>query len=98
MIYAYCVGDWNCNAGSGFKARSTFNGNLIEEMTAGNPGSYAATGSANKGWSMQLVAVKKRRNVMRRALTGKRGSYSVWTNGGDSLLLFHVSGPEYQMK
>jgi chitodextrinase len=59
MLYGYCLGDWSCTAGSGFKARSTFDGNLIEDMTAGNPGSYAATGSANNGWSMQMVALKK---------------------------------------
>jgi chitodextrinase len=57
-IYGYCVGDYACTAGSGFTARSTFNGNLIEDMTAGNPGSYAATGSANRGWTMQMVALK----------------------------------------
>jgi len=28
-------------------------------MTVGNPGGYAATGSANRGWSMQMVALKK---------------------------------------
>jgi hypothetical protein len=59
VIYGYCVGDFACTAGSGFTARSTFNANLIEDMTAGNPGSYAATGSANRGWTMQMVALKK---------------------------------------
>jgi chitodextrinase len=59
IVYGYCLGDWNCTAGSGFTARSAFNGNLIEDMTVGNPGSYAATGSANRGWSMQMVALKK---------------------------------------
>jgi hypothetical protein len=58
MLYGYCLGDWNCTAGPGCTARSTFDGNLIEEMTAAGPGSYAATGSANKGCSMQLVALK----------------------------------------
>ena len=59
VIYGYCLGDWNCTAGSGFTARSALDGNLIEDMTIGNPGSYAATGSANRGWSMQMVALKK---------------------------------------
>jgi hypothetical protein len=59
IVYGYCLGDWNCTAGSGFTARSAFNGNLIEDMTVGNPGGYAATGSANRGWSMQMVALKK---------------------------------------
>jgi sugar lactone lactonase YvrE len=58
MIYGYCVGDWTCTAGSGSAARSTFNGNLIEDMTAVTAGSYAATGSANDGWTMQMVALK----------------------------------------
>jgi hypothetical protein len=59
VIYGYCLGDSICRAGAGFTARSTFHGNLIEDMTAGNPGSYAATGTANHGWSMQMVALKK---------------------------------------
>jgi hypothetical protein len=58
LIYGYCVGDWACTAGSGFAARSTFNGNLIEDMTAPSAGSYAATASATSGWTMQMVALK----------------------------------------
>ncbi len=58
MIFGYCVGDWNCTAGTGFSARSTLNGNLIEDKVAGAAGSYAATGTANKGWTMQMVALK----------------------------------------
>jgi fibronectin type 3 domain-containing protein len=58
LIYGFCVGDWACTAGSGFNARSTFNGNLVEDETAGNPGSYAATGTATQGWTMQMVALK----------------------------------------
>ena len=58
VIYGFCMGDWNCTAGSGFAARSNFNGNLIEDKLAGNAGSYAATGSANKGWTIQVVALK----------------------------------------
>src|SRR4029077_19140087 len=58
VIYGYCVGDSTCTAGSGFTDRSSFNGNLIEDKTAGNPGSYAATASATKGWTMQSVALK----------------------------------------
>jgi hypothetical protein len=34
------------------------NNNLIEDMPAGNPGPYAATGSATNGWTMQMVALK----------------------------------------
>ena len=58
VIYGYCVGDWSCTAGSGFTTRSSFNANLIEDMTAGNAGTYAATGTANHGWTMQMVALK----------------------------------------
>ena len=58
VIYGYCVGDWACTAGSGFTARSTFDGNLTEDMPVGNPGPYAATGIATSGWSMQMVALK----------------------------------------
>jgi len=64
VIYGYCVGDWVCTAGSGFTARSTFNGNLIEDQIAGSPGSYAATGSATKGWTMQMVALKPASTVV----------------------------------
>ena len=58
MIYGFCLGDSVCTVGSGFTSRSTFNGNLVEDMTAGNAGAYAATGSANSGWTMQMVALK----------------------------------------
>jgi hypothetical protein len=57
-ILGYCVADYSCSAGSGFTARSTFNGNLIEDITAATTGSFAATASANNGWSMQMVAIK----------------------------------------
>jgi hypothetical protein len=58
ILYGYCVADWACTVGSGFTARSTFHDNLIEDGTAGNPGTYAATGSATNGWTMQMVALK----------------------------------------
>src|SRR5580693_7830136 len=58
VIYGFCIGDSVCSAGSGFTGRPTFNGNLIEDEMAGNPGSYAATGSATKGWTMQMLALK----------------------------------------
>jgi hypothetical protein len=50
--------DWACTVGSGFTARSTLNSNLIEDAQAGSSGSYAATASANNGWTMQMVALK----------------------------------------
>jgi hypothetical protein len=58
VIYGYCPGDWACTAGSGFATRSIFDGNVIEDQTAGNHGSYAATGSATSGWTMHMVALK----------------------------------------
>ena len=58
MIYGYCVADATCTFGSGFTARSTFNNNLIEDKIASTAGTYSATGTANNGWTMQLVALK----------------------------------------
>jgi hypothetical protein len=58
MIYGYCFANSACTVGSGFAALSTLNENLVEDMTAGSPGGYAATGTANGGWTMQMVALK----------------------------------------
>ena len=58
VIYGYCVGDSFCTGGSGFAARSSFDGNLSEDTMAGSAGIYAATGSATAGWTMQMVALK----------------------------------------
>ena len=58
IIYGYCLGDNACTVGSGFTARSTLDSNLIEDETAGAAGSYAATATANSGWTMQMVALK----------------------------------------
>ncbi len=52
LIYGYCVADWTCTAGPGFTARSTLHNNLIEDMSAGSPG------SSNNGWTIQMVALK----------------------------------------
>ena len=58
VIYGFCEADWACTVGSGFAARSTYVSNLTEDKTAGSAGSYAAAGSANGGWTMQMVALK----------------------------------------
>jgi hypothetical protein len=58
IIFGYCLGDWACTAGPGFTARSTLDGNLIEDMVAGKAGAYAATGSASSTWTMKMVALK----------------------------------------
>jgi hypothetical protein len=59
-IYGFCFGDWSCLVGSGFTVRSNLNNNLVEDMTATTIGSYAATASANNGWSMRMVALRPR--------------------------------------
>ncbi len=58
VLYAYCVGELTCTVGSGFAARSAVNYDVVADKLAGAPGIYAATGSANGGWSLQLVALK----------------------------------------
>ena len=58
VIYGFCAADDMCTAGSGFAARSVFEGNIVEDQTAGTPGNYSATGSANSSWTMQMVALK----------------------------------------
>jgi hypothetical protein len=59
LIYGYCVGDLTCTAGSGFAARSILSNNLIEDKTVGAAGTYAATGSATGGWTMQMAVLRK---------------------------------------
>jgi len=58
FLYAYCVGDWACSASSSFVTRSHFDDNLIEDRLAANAGTYSATATANKGWTIQMVALK----------------------------------------
>jgi len=58
VIYGFCFGDAACTAGTGFTARLTADGNLVEDDTVGNPGAYSAIGSATSGWAMQMVALK----------------------------------------
>ncbi len=58
VIYGFCFADSTCTVGPGFTARSTLNNNLIEDKTAGAPGSYAATATSNAGWTMLMVAMK----------------------------------------
>ncbi|HSR89628.1 MAG TPA: DUF4038 domain-containing protein [Candidatus Udaeobacter sp.] len=58
IIYGFCIGDDACTIGSGFTARSTMNSNLSEDKVAGTAGVFAATGSATRGWTMQMVALR----------------------------------------
>jgi len=58
LIYGFCAADFTCTVGTGFTSRSTFNNNIVEDQIAGNAGTYAATGFANNGWTMQMVALK----------------------------------------
>jgi hypothetical protein len=63
LVYGFCLADSACNAGSGFSARSTLVSNLIEDKSTSTAGTYAATASANSGWTMQMVAVKPASNT-----------------------------------
>jgi hypothetical protein len=90
IIYGYCVGDGTCTVGSGFTARSTLDANLIEDETAGGAGSYAATGTASNGWTMQMVALKPASVVTAPVITsatttsgttGKALSYQITATG-----------------
>jgi hypothetical protein len=49
-------------AGTGFFARSTFDGNITEDTVAAAPGSYQATATAAQSgpWSMVVAAFKGR--------------------------------------
>ena len=58
VVYGYCVADAACTVGSGFTARSTLVENLTEDEIVGDAGSYAATGTSNSGWLMQMVALR----------------------------------------
>ena len=56
IFTGFCDADWACTAGSGFTARST----LISSRTWWRrPGQYAATGTANSGWSMRPTLALK---------------------------------------
>jgi hypothetical protein len=51
----------NAAAGTGFTARATLSGNLIEERVVTSTGSYSATATANAGgWEMILATFKGR--------------------------------------
>jgi hypothetical protein len=94
VIFGYCVGDWACTAGSAFTARSTFNHNLIEDMVAGSAGTYAATGSANNGWTMQMVALRPAARFVQGVANAASGSasslslsFTTNTKAGDLILV-----------
>ena len=94
LIFGYCAADWACTAGSGFTALSTFNDNLIEDMVAGNAGTYAATGSANNGWTMQMVALRPAARFVQSVANAASGSatslslsFPTNTKAGDLILV-----------
>jgi hypothetical protein len=58
LIFGYMDNGGSGSAGSGFMLRSNFSGNVVEDEAAGAPGSYAATGTANASWTMQMAALK----------------------------------------
>jgi len=57
-IVAFCVDDRTCSAGSGFTARSTHSGNLVEDRTTTTSGSYAATAKSNGAWAIIMAAIR----------------------------------------
>jgi hypothetical protein len=57
LVFAFAV-DGQVMAGEGFTARSTFNGNLVEDMISGAPGPYGATATANSFWVFQMAAFR----------------------------------------
>ena len=69
VIFGYCAADSSCTPGSGFATRSSFNGSLLEDTQAGSAGNYAATGSANSGWTMQMIALKPAASVGKPVIT-----------------------------
>jgi chitodextrinase len=58
IIYGWCESDATCSPASGFTTLSTLDGNLVENKAVTSVGSYAATGSSNNGWAMQMAAVR----------------------------------------
>lgn len=58
LLVAYCVGDNDCELGSGFRVRSRFDLNLLEDRITGAPGSYTATGTSLAGWAIVGAAFK----------------------------------------
>jgi len=57
LVFAFAV-DGQVSPGPGFTARSTFNGNLAEDMISGAPGKYGATATANSFWVFQMAAFR----------------------------------------
>lgn len=58
IIYGFCFDTGgNCTAGTGFTAH-TVSGNLVEDMTSGAAGSYAATATAANAYTMQMAALE----------------------------------------
>jgi hypothetical protein len=57
LIFGFCVGDSTCTGDPGYSIRSNFKNNLVEDRIGGGPAMYAATATANDGWTMQMVAL-----------------------------------------
>ena len=58
VVVAFCVSNGTCSVGSGFTARSTHSGNLLEDRAAATPGTYTGTATSNSGWAMILAAFR----------------------------------------
>jgi chitodextrinase len=58
LVFGFCVSDATCSRGSGFTARSTFEGNLAEDKTLTAAGTTSAIGTSDGAWVMQAAAFK----------------------------------------
>ena len=58
LVAGYCIAESRCSLGTGFTARSSFAGNLIEDRTATSAGSYSAVATSDSGWTMTAAAFK----------------------------------------
>jgi glucose/arabinose dehydrogenase/uncharacterized protein YjdB len=64
QLVAFCVSNGTCSTGSGYTARSTHSGNLLEDRVAATPGSYTATATSNSGWAMILAAFRPQGGIV----------------------------------
>ena len=64
VVVAFCVSNGTCSVGSGYAARSTHSGNLLEDRTAATPGAYSATATSNAGWAIILAAFRPQGSVI----------------------------------
>jgi hypothetical protein len=64
LLFAFADFDGDVVAGSGFTARSTYNGNVAQDRVVDGSGTYeatAATTSSDRHWAMLLAGFKGKR-------------------------------------